>query len=304
MAGIITTGAHPKALWPGVKNWFGRAYESWEPQYTDLVTVETSDKAYEEEVESTGFGLATVKPHGDSVSYDTDSQGYVARYTHVAYGIGFIVTEEELEDNLYPDVSRRRAPELADSMNQTMENVVANKIANRAFTAGYTIGDGQVLCSPAHPSVVGSQSNILTNAADLSEPAIEDMITQIRNATNSRGLKKKIQPVSLHVPTALEWEAHRILDSVLQSNSAENNANVLRSTKALPGGIKVNTYFTSSTAWFIRTNVRLGNKMFMRAPVVLSQDNDFDTSNAKTKVRCRFSVGTSDWRGWYGTPGV
>jgi hypothetical protein len=304
MTGVINTGAHPKAHWPGVKHFFGRAYDSWQPQWTDLVDVETSDKKYEEEVLSSGFGLATVKPEGDGITYDTDSQGYTARWMHVTYGTGFMVTEEELEDNLYPDLTRKRAPELADALNQTKEYVVANRIANRAFSSSYPIGDSKALCASDHPSKVGSQSNLLANGADISEAAVEDLVNQIRGAVNDRGMKKKIMPRSLHVSLADDFEAHRIYDSVLQSNSAENNVNVIRTMKVFPEGIKANVYFTSDSNWFIKTNVRNGNKLYQRRAMRIQQDNDFDTANAKTKATERYSVNTGDWRGWYGAQGV
>lgn len=299
----ITTGNHPKALWPGVRAWFGRAYDEYDPQYMDLVDVETSDKNYEEEVESTGFGMATVKPQGGSINYDSDRQGYTKRYTHVVYGIGYIVTEEELDDNLYMEVSKQRAPDLAYALRQTKEHVVAN-VYNRAFTSTYPGGDGKEMIATDHPTLYGDQSNELATAADLSEASIEDMITQIRQARNARGLRIRIQPVSLHIPVNLDWEANRILKSVLQSNTAENNVNVLRATNALPGGIKTNQYLSSTSAWFIRTNVKRGPRMFQRKAVRFQRDSDFDTSNAKAKATERYSVGWSDWRGVYGTPGV
>lgn len=301
--GVITTGAHPKALWPGVKNWFGRAYDEYEAQYPDLVDEETSEKAYEEEVESTGFGLATTKPQGESITYDSDSQGYTARYTHVVYGIGYVVTEEELEDNLYADVSRRRAPDLAFSLRQTKENVVANKY-NRAFNSSYTGGDGKELLATDHPSLSGSQSNELSTPADLSESSIEDLVTQIRQAKNSRGMAIRLQPKSLVVPVQLDFEAHRILDSVQQSGTANNDINVLRSTKVIPQGIKCNQYLTSDSQWYIRTNARHGMKLFKRRAVVFKMDNDFDTANAKAKATERYAVGWTDWRGLYGSAGV
>lgn len=303
MAGAITTGLHPKALWPGVKAWFGRAYDEYEPQYMDLADVETSDKAYEEEVETTGFGLASIKPQGNSLNYDSDSQGYTKRYTHVTYAIGYMVTEEELEDNLYAEVSKRRAPDLAFALRQTKENVVAN-IFNRAFNSNYPGGDSKEFIATDHSTLYGNQSNELATAADLSEAAIEDMVIQIRQATNARGLKIRLQPRSLHVPTDLEFEANRILMSVLQNDTANNAVNVLKATGAIPQGIKVNQYLTSATAWFMRTNARHGAKLFQRRPVRVAKDNDFDTSNAKTKASERYSVGWSDWRAYYGTPGV
>lgn len=299
----ITTGNHPKALWPGVRAWFGRAYDEYAPQYTDLVDVETSDKNYEEEVESTGFGMATVKPQGASINYDSDRQGYTKKYVHVVYGIGYIVTQEELDDNQYEEVSKQRAPDLAYSLRSTKELVVAN-VFNRAFNSSYRGGDGKEFIATDHPTMYGNQSNELENPADLSEASIEDMITQIRQARNARGLPIQIQPVSLHIPVNLDWEAHRILKSVLQSNTSENNVNVLRATNALPGGVKTNQYFTSTSAWFIRTNVKRGARLFQRKAVMFKRDSDFDTENAKAKATERYSVGWSDWRAYYGTAGV
>lgn len=300
---VIGTGNHPKALWPGVRAWFGRSYDEYQPQYPDLVDVETSDKAYEEEVESTGFGMAVVKPAGNSISYDSDSQGYTARYTHVTYGLGYMVTEEELEDNLYMEVSSRRATDLAFGLRQTKENVVA-LVYIRSFTSTYAGGDGKELCATDHPTIYGNQSNELTNPADLSEAAIEDMIIQIRQAKNARGMKIRLQPKSLHIPVNLEFEANRILKSVLQNDTANNAVNVLKMTNAIPGGIKSNQYFTSDSAWWIRTNAPRGLRMFQRRPVKFARDEDFDTSNAKAKATERYSVGWSEWRAIYGTPGV
>src|SRR3990167_1247542 len=165
MAGVITTGNHPKALWPGVAFWFGRTYDEYSPEYTDLVDTDTSDKMYEEGVESTGFGLATVKPQGESISYDSDSQGYTKRFTHLVYGIGYMVTEEELEDNQYEEVSKRRAPDLAFSLRQTKENVVA-LMYSRGFNSSYPQGDAKEWFATDHPTMDGTQSNELANAAD------------------------------------------------------------------------------------------------------------------------------------------
>ena len=301
--GVITTGSHPKALWPGVHAWFGRAYEEYAPEYVDLVDIETSDKAYEEEVESTGFGLASVKPQGRGFNYDTDSQGYTSRYTHLMYATGYIVTEEELEDNLYAEVSKRRAPDLAYALRQTKENVVALKYI-RSSTAGYNGGDGVPLLSASHPTLFGLQSNILANNADLSEAAVEDLCIQIGQTRNARGLVMKLMPETLHVSVGQSFDAHRIMKSVLQADTSQNAINVLRQMNAIPGGIKVNHYFTSDSAWFIRTNARHGLKLFQRRPVKFEKDNDFDTSNAKAKATERYSVGWSDWRALFGTPGV
>lgn len=300
---VITTGQHPKALWPGIKEWWGRSYAEHQEEFPDLFDKETSDKAYEEEVEITGFGLAPVKNQGTAINYDTESQGSVTRYTHVAYALGYIVTFEELRDDLYEVVSKRRAKMLAFSMRQTKENVAAN-VYNRAFSNTYAGGDGVSMISNAHPTLSGNQSNLLANAADLSEASIEDLTIQIMQATNNRGLKISLMPQSLHIAPTNWYEANRILKSVLQSDTANNNINVLKATNVFPKGIKMNHYFTSNTAWFIRTNAPVGLKHFERDAVMFDQDNDFDTKNAKAACYERYSFGWSDWRGVYGTPGV
>jgi hypothetical protein len=299
----ITTGTHPKALWPGIKEWWGRCYSEHPEEYVDLFDKETSDKAYEEDVEITGFGLAPVKPQGASINYDTESQGAVTRYTHVAYALGYVVTFEELRDDLYEVVSKRRAKQLAFSMRQTKENVGAN-VFNRAFSSSFTGGDGVSMINSAHPTTAGNQSNVLTTAADLSEAAIEDLTIQVMQAQNSKGLRISLMPQSLHVPVQLFYEANRILKSVLQNDSSNNAINVLKATNVFPKGIKMNHYFTSATAWFIRTNAPAGLKMYERDAIMFDQDNDFDTKNAKAACYERYSMGWSDWRGVFGTPGV
>ena len=303
MATVITTGAHPKALWPGIHAWWGRSYNEHKEEFPDLFDRETSDKSYEEDVEITGFGLAPVKNEGTSIMYDTETQGAVNRYTHVAYALGYIVTYEELRDDLYEAVSKRRAQALAFSMRQTKENVGAN-VYNRAFNSSYTFGDGATLISSSHPTVAGNQSNLLTTAADLSEAAIEDLVIQIMQTQSNRGLRISNLPQSLHVPTQLWFEANRILKSVLQNDTANNAINALRATNAFPKGINVNHYFTSATAWFIRTNIPRGMTYFSRESVSFDQDNDFDTKNAKAACYERYSFGVTDWRQIWGTPGV
>lgn len=299
----ITTGAHPKALWPGIKEWWGRSYAEHPEEYVDLFDSETSDKAYEEDVEITGFGLAPVKPQGTSINYDVESQGAVTRYTHVAYALGYVVTYEELRDDLYEVVSKRRAKQLAFSMRQSKENVGAN-VFNRGFNSSYTGGDGVSLFSNAHPTTSGNQSNLLTTAADMSEAAIEDLTIQIMQAQNNKGLRISLMPQSLHVPVQLYYEANRILKSVLQNDTSNNAINVLKATNVFPKGIKMNHYFTSATAWFIRTNAPAGMKHYTRDAIMFDQDNDFDTKNAKAACYERYSMGWSDWRAAYGTPGV
>ena len=300
---VITTGSHPKALWPGIKAWWGRSYDEHVAEYPDLFEMDTSDKAYEEEPEITGFGLAPVKPQGGQIFYDTEVQGPVSRFTHVAYALGYIVTYEELRDDLYEVVSKRRAQQLAFSMRQTKENVLA-AVYNQGFNSSYTGADGVCLFSNAHPTLAGNQSNLLTTAADLSELAIENMVIQIMQMTNNRGMKISGLPQVLLIAPANWFEANRILHSVLQSNTANNNVNVLRATGAFPKGIKVNHYFSSTTAWFVRTNIPRSLQYFERDRITFDQDNDFDTKNAKAASYERYSAGWADWRGAFGTPGV
>ena len=300
---VITTGSHPKALWPGIHAWWGRSYDEHQPEYPDLFETDTSDKAYEEEVEITGFGLAPVKPQGKQIFYDTETQGAISRYTHVAYALGYIVTYEELRDNLYEVVSKRRAQQLAYSMRQTKENILA-AIYNQGFNSSYVGGDGVSLFSNAHPTLSGNQSNLLSTAADLSEVSVEDLCIQIMQTSNNRGLKISTLPQSLHVPTQLWFDANRIYHSVLQNDTANNAINVLRATGVFPKGIKVNHYFSSATAWFIRTNIPRSVQYFERDKISFDQDNDFDTKNAKAACYERYSAYWSDFRGVFGTPGV
>lgn len=302
MVGVITTGNHPKALWPGIRAWFGRVYDEHQEEFPDLFDMETSGRSYEEDVQVTGFGLAPVKPETGGTKYDSENQGYVARYTHVAYGLGYIVSYEELRDNLYEMVSRRRSQSLAFSFRQTKENVAAN-VYNNGFDSNFTGGDGVELFSTAHPTLAGNQSNLLSPGVDLSEKGIEDLIIQIMGALNFRGLKISLMPRCLNVPRQSWFKANRILGSVLQNDTALNAVNVLRATNALPDGIKVNHYFTDANAWFIRTNAPRGMIGMMREEISFSQDNDFDTSNAKAKGYERYVFKWTDWKGVFGSAG-
>jgi hypothetical protein len=299
---VITTGSHPKTLWPGVKAWWGRSYNEHPIEYLDLFDRQTSDKAYEEEVEITGFGLAPVKPQGAQIFYDIEVQGPVSRFTHVAYALGYIVTYEELRDDLYEVVSKRRAAQLAFSMRQTKENVLAGPY-NLAFSASSLGADGQPLISASHPTLAGNQSN-LGVAADISEVAIEDLVIQVMQCQNNRGMRISALPMSLHVPPQLWFEANRIYNSVLQNDTANNAINVLRAVGTFPRGIKVNHYFTSATAYFIRTNIPNGLTYFERDGISFDQDNDFDTKNAKAACYERYSAYWADWRSLYGNQGI
>jgi hypothetical protein len=303
-AGIINTGSHPKLLWPGVHAIWGQVYNEHVTEYTDLYDVETSDRAYEEDVQVTGFGLASVKPEGQSGTYDSEVQGIITRFTHIAYSLGYIVTYEELKDDMYEQVASRRARANAFSMSQTVENVGAFLYNNAFATTYFTTGDGVALASASHTQVTGgTYSNVLTPAADLSEAALEDLSIQVMGATSDRGLLIDVMPQSLHVPRQEWFNANRIMKSVQQSGTANNDINVLNATNAFPKGIKMNHYFTAPHAWFVRTNIPNGMRLFWREQPGLQQDNDFDTKNAKALAYMRLSVGCTDPRGLYASNG-
>lgn len=303
MAGIITTASHPKALWPGIKAWWGQVYNEHATEYDKLFDSDTSSQNYEEDVQLTGFGLAPVKSEGAGVAYDSEVQGFTTRYTHIAYALGYIVTKEELDDNLYEQVSRRRAAALAMSFRQTKENVGAN-IYNRAFNPSYTGGDGVSLCATNHPNTTGGTfANKPAVDADLSEASLEDALIAIMGFQNDRGLLINVMPKSLVVARQNWYNANRILKSVYTPGSADNAINVLVATNALPEGIVMNHYLTSPNAWFVRTNIQNGLKYYSRVGIQFDQDNDFDTMNAKAKGYERYSFGWTDPRAIYGVNG-
>jgi len=300
---VISTGNIAKLLWPGLNAIWGTNYDEHPMEWPDLVDVSSSDMAYEEDVMLTGFGLAPIKPQGESIRYDTMGQGPTARYTHVNYGLGFIITEEAIDDNLYEKIGTQRTSSLAFSMRQTKENVVAN-LYNRAFNSSYTGADGVSLLSTAHPSTNGNWSNTLAVAADLSESSLEDMAIQIMNATNDRGMRIALMGRSLIVPPSLSFEAARILRSTGQNDTANNAINALKALGLFPEGVKVNHYLTDTDAFFIRTNAPNGLKLFQRKKAVFAEDGDFDTGNLKYKASERYSTGWTDPRGLFGSPGA
>jgi hypothetical protein len=299
---VITTGTHPKELWPGVHSFFGKSYKEKPLQCMNVFDKNTSTKKYEEDVESTSFGLAPIKSEGASIAYDSDSQGPTTRYTHITYGLGYIVTREQLEDGQYREVSMKRAKQLAFSMRSTKETVAAN-VFNRAFNSSYLGGDGKEMIATDHPTLDGTQSNELSPAADLSEAAIESMLIQISNAKNSRGLRIDLQGRKLIIPVDYQFEAHRILNSVLRVGTANNDINAMRAMGMLPDGVCTWNYLTDTDAFFIKTDAPDGLNMFQRRAMEFKQDNDFDTENAKAKATERFSFGWSEWRAIFGSTG-
>lgn len=303
--GTISTGNHPKALWPGIHAFWGQVYNEHPPEYPDLYDVMDSDQAYEEDVQVTGFGIAPIKEEGGPIHYDSEIQGPTQRYPHIAYALGYKVTYEELKDNLYEIVSMRRVKANAFSMAQTIE-VVAAAVYNDAFTgAVFTFATGATLISASQVNTTGgTYSNALVPAADLAEVSLEDMAIQIMGATTDRGLLFSLLPQSLHVSRQEWFNANRILQSVLQYNTANNAINVLKATNAFPKGIKMNHYFTSPRSWFVRTNCPNGMQFFWRERPGFDQDNDFDTKNAKAASYMRFVPGATDPRGIYASQGL
>jgi len=300
----ISTGSFSKALWPGVNAWYGEAYNEYPVEFDKIFEKETSTRNYEEDVLVTSFGYAIQKPEGSGISYDTQRQGFITRYTHIVYGLGFIITREMFEDDLYDVAAKKRAKGLAFSMRQTKEIIGAN-VYNRAFNSSYLGGDGVSLINSAHPNVVGGTwSNTLAVPSDLSEAALEQAIVQISVFQNDRGLIISAVPESLIVPWNLEFEAHRILKSDQRVGGDLNDTNALKDMGKFPKGIIMNHFFTDPDAWFIRTNVPDGMKYFERRADEFSEDNDFDTENAKFKATGRYSFGWSDPRGLFGSAGA
>jgi hypothetical protein len=278
---------------------FGAQYSEYPEEYRQIFDVEKSSKNYEEDTLITGFGLAPIKTQGGSVSYEGETQGFTKRYSHTVYGLGYVVTEEEMEDNLYEVVSRRRIKRLAFSMRQTKEIVAAN-VLNRAFNTSYTGGDAKALCVTDHPGSGGSWSNRAATDADLSEASLEDMVIQIGQAKNDKGLQIALRPIKLIIPINLQFDAKRILKSELQSGTANNDVNALKGMF----DYSVNHYLTDTDAWFLKTDCPNGMTMFERRALAFAQDNDFDTANAKAKATMRFSVGWTDPRAMFGTQGA
>lgn len=291
----VNTGNIAKLLWPGLNAIWG-SYKDHAMEYKELFDTTSSDKAYEEDQLIPGLGLAPIKTEGAAVAYDSLSQGITSRYTHVAYSLGFLVTHEAMADNQYKSKALKAMKMLARSFRQTKETVAAN-VYNRAHTSGYTGGDGSLLCVTNHSTLAGSQSNRLTTAADFSEAAVEDMCILINNMVDERGLKIAAQPEKLLVPTALQFEAARVLKSVGQNDTANNAINALKTLGIFPGGASINHYFDDADAFFIRTDVPDGLKHFEREAPDFAQDNDFDTSNLKYKGYERYSFGWTDFRG-------
>ena len=309
----ITTSSWAKALWPGVNAWYGDAYNQYSVEWDQLFDKNTSRRAFEEDVSGSYFGLAPVKNEGAPVTYDNSRQGFTSRYNHVVYALGFIITKEVYDDDLYDVVGKQKAQSLAFSMRQTKEIVGAN-VYNRAFSTAYVGGDGASLIASAGSATAGGSStapNIAggtyTNgpsaAVDLSEAALEQACIDIADFKNDRGLRIAVRPQKLIIPKELVFEAKRILNTDGRVGTDLNDLNAIKTMGMIPS-VVVNHYLTDTDAWFIRTDVKNGLKYFERRADDFTMDEDFDTENAKYKAIARYSFGWSDRRAIYGSPGV
>jgi hypothetical protein len=298
---LITRATHPSTLWPGVKSFFGLTYEKWDPLYTQIFEEQTSDKAYEEVSEATGFGMAKRKSEGQSIEYDTDGEGPKSRYTNVTYGLGYIVSREEIEDDQYTYVSQNRAKALSFSMQATKETVHAN-ILNRAFDANYKGADGVSLISDSHPTRGGLQSNKVADA-DLSESSLEDAFKLMWAAKNARGLPIVLRATKLVIHPSELFNATRILKSAMRVGTANNDTNAIRAMGIAPDVVG-NPYLTDLDAWFLLTNAPNGLLTMKRRAVELQKADDFDTENVKAKATERYAAGWSDPRAIFGSQGV
>ena len=300
---VITRSAHPALLWPGVLDFVTDRYRKWPAIYSQIFETRKTNRAFEEIVALGSLPLARVKAEGQSTEYVDISQGPTTRFTPVAYSLGTIVTREAIDDNLYKDKAFQLGALLTDSFMTTKEIVHAN-VLNRAFSSSYPGSDGVSLINASHPVEGGTQSNVLSVAADLSEASLEDALTQIRNMKNSQGHPIRVRGMKLVVSPSWEFEAYRILNSTLQSGSQNNDVNALRAMGMLPGGVIVNPYLTDDDAWFIITDAPLGLLSFQRTPFEYKKENDFDTDNAKAKGYERYTPGWADFRAIVGTPGA
>jgi hypothetical protein len=301
---IISTTSFAKALWPGVNAWYGKAYNEHEVEWTDLFDKHSSKRAYEEDVGVTGFGLAALKPQGQGITYDDESQAYITRYMHNVYALGFIVTREMVDDDLYDVVAQRRAKGLAFSMRQTKETIAAN-VYNRAFNSSYAGGDGKELCATDHPNFSGGTWSNEGTGADITQAGLEAACIAISKWTNDRGLKIAVRPQTLIIAPDEAFNVERILGSQYETAVATGGAN-RNVVNPIYGkfNVKTNHYLTDIDAWFLRTNVPNGMKCFQRRAMDFSIDNDFDSENAKFKATERYSFGWTDPRAVYGQLGA
>jgi hypothetical protein len=292
-----------KELLPGLNALFGLEYGKYENEHSEIYETENSDRSFEEEVKLSGFGAAPVKPEGSAITYDNAQESFTARYNHETVGMGFSITEEAMEDNLYDSLSARYTKALARAMAYTKQ-VKAASLLNTGFTT-FNSGDGVTLFNTAHPTVAGgTNSNRPAVDVDLNETALEQAVIDIAAFKDERGLLIAARPRKLIVPPGLMFVATRLLETELRVGTADNDINALNSNGSIPQGYRVNHYLTDADAWYITTDIPNGMKHFVRTAMTTSMDGDFDTGNVRYKARERYSFGVSDPLGMYGCPGA
>jgi len=292
-----------KELLPGLNALFGLEYKRYGEEHKEIYEVETSERSFEEETKLSGFSAAPVKNEGQAIAYDNAQEAWTARYNHETIALGFSITEEAVEDNLYDSLSSRYTKALARAMAYTKQ-VKAAYVLNQGFNSAVIYGDGQALFSTAHPLVSGgTNSNRPSTGADLNETSLEAAVIQIAAWTDERGLLIAAQPKKLIIPPALMFVATRLLETEQRVGTTDNDLNALKNNGSVPGGYTVNHWLTDTNAWFLTTDVPNGLKHFVRAPLNNSMDGDFDTGNVRYKARERYSFGVSDPLGIFGSPG-
>jgi hypothetical protein len=293
-----------KELLPGLNALFGLEYKRYGEEHKEIYETETSDRSFEEETKLSGFSAAPVKNEGQAISYDNAQEAWTARYNHETIAMGFSITEEAMEDNLYDSLSGRYTKALARAMAYTKQ-VKAAAILNNGFASAVTYGDGQPLFSTAHPLVSGGvNSNRPSTNADLNETSLEAAVIQIAGWTDERGLLIAAKPRKLIAPPALQFVATRLLETNLRVGTTDNDINALKNNGSVPEGYTINHWLTDTNAWFLTTDVPNGLKHFVRVPLATSMDADFDTGNSRYKARERYSFGVSDPLGAFGSPGA
>ena len=293
-----------KELLPGLNALFGLEYARYGEEHKEIYETETSERSFEEETKLSGFSAAPVKNEGSAIAYDNAQEAWTARYNHETIAMGFSITEEAVEDNLYDSLSARYTKGLARAMAYTKQ-VKAASVLNNGFSSGVTYGDGVSLFSTAHPLVSGgTNSNRPSTGVDLNETSLENAVIQIAAWTDERGLLIAAKPKKLIIPPALQFVATRILETELRVSTADNDINALKNNGSIPDGYAINHFLTDNNAWFLTTDVPNGLKHFIRTPLQNSMDGDFDTGNVRYKARERYSFGVSDPLGVYGSPGA
>ena len=292
-----------KELLPGLNALFGMEYARYGEEHKEIYETETSERSFEEETKLSGFSAAPVKNEGSAIAYDQAQEAWSTRYTHETIALGFSITEEAIEDNLYDSLSARYTKSLARAMAYTKQ-VKAAAVLNNGFSSSYPGGDGVSLFNASHPLISGgTNSNTPTTQVDLNETSLEAAVIQIAAWTDERGLLIAAKPKKLIVPPALMFTAKRLLDTELRVATADNDINAIKQMGAIPEGYTVNHFLTDTNAWFLTTDVPNGLKHFVRTPLQNSMDGDFDTGNVRYKARERYSFGWSDPLGMWGSSG-